>query len=61
VAEVRSVVPQVALELWHGLAQLSYSIGVARLTLQLADLDERLADACTHTNRAVQTVRDRVG
>jgi hypothetical protein len=61
VAAARSLMPTGNLELWHGLAQLSYSIGLSRLNLDLAGLDERLADACDNTTRAIQTVRDRVG
>jgi hypothetical protein len=58
VTAVRSLMPPARLELWHGLAQLSYSIGLARLTLDLADLDERLAEACRHTASAIQSVLD---
>ncbi|MCU1582657.1 MAG: hypothetical protein JWO01_2045 [Microbacteriaceae bacterium] len=58
VTAVRSLMPPARLELWHGLAQLSYSIGLARLTLDLADLDERLAEACRHTTGAIQSVLD---
>jgi hypothetical protein len=58
---VRSLMPTGNLELWHGLAQLSYSIGLAGLNHELTGLDERLADACDHTTRAIQMVGDRVG
>jgi hypothetical protein len=61
VAAARSLMPTGNLELWRGLAQLSYSIGLAGLNRELAGLDERLADACDHTARAIQTVSDRVG
>jgi hypothetical protein len=60
-ATARSLMPPGNLELWHGLAQLSYSLGLARLSREFAGLDERLADACSHTTRAIQTVGDRVG
>jgi hypothetical protein len=61
VAGARSMVPQARIELWRGLAQLSYSIGVARLNLELARLEECLADACIQTTRAIRALDDRVG
>jgi hypothetical protein len=61
VAAARIMMPQARLELWHGLAQLSYSIGTTRLNVELARLEERLEDACIHTIHTIRELGDRVG